>query len=406
MSDPHSRDPHAEPDAHDAGDSADAQAYSEYPDDADGYDDPDDYGPEPADRQSWKSHLAASPVRLVLAAIVVGAVVAGCIVAALGGFGDKGDVATSSIGESQRGPDKNAFNQSVPGDCLTWPADNPGKPSKVDCAQQHYFEVAGVIDTSAYPGTEFSSNAPWPGTDWFSTFRDEHCPTAVSAYLGGKLDPQGRFSVGLMYPSAEQWSDGERALRCGLQLSDSQGRLQPFLGKVGSQDQSLQWPAGTCIGINAQRQPTDAVACSEPHAFQVTAVVDLSGTFGAANSGAPAPSVDKQNAQLTKICPDLTDTFFGGDAKFAKTTLNVQWSTIAEPSWAAGSRKVVCYVGLPDAGGFATLVGDARQTLLINGKIPNPPPAQPPGRILPTAVPLPGGVEPNPTEMPAPNPVG
>ncbi|SKZ94805.1 Uncharacterised protein [Mycobacteroides abscessus subsp. abscessus] len=63
---------------------------------------------------------------------------------------------------------------------------------------------------------------------------------------------------------------------------------------------------------------------------------------------------------------------------------------------------MVCYIGLPDRGGFATLVGDARQTLLINGKLPAPPPQAPPGRVLPTPVPLPPGIQPNPEEVPAP----
>ena len=64
----------------------------------------------------------------------------------------------------------------------------------------------------------------------------------------------------------------------------------------------------------------------------------------------------------------------GGKAKLEATTLNTQWSVILEPSWLAGSRTAVCYLGLPDQGGFATLVGDARETLLINGKLPVPPP--------------------------------
>jgi hypothetical protein len=113
--------------------------------------------------------------------------------------------------------------------------------------------------------------------------------------------------------------------------------------------------------------------------------------------------VAEQDNYLKTTCPDVTSQFLGGPDKLTQTTLNLQWSTLAEPSWLAGSRKVVCYIGLPDQGGFATLVGDAATgTLLINGKVPTPPPVEPPGRLIPSPVPLPPGIEPNPIETPAP----
>ncbi|WP_188487296.1 septum formation family protein [Williamsia phyllosphaerae] len=360
--------------------------------------DPTDSGS--AHRFGW---LRAHPLRTVLAAIVLGAIVCGGIVLLTNSDSDTGAVAKTDIGADDRGPAKNAFNQSVAGDCLTWPSGNPGKPSKIGCGGEHLFEVAGSIDTSVYPGSQFGKKAPWPGTQKFVALRDQNCPAQVRSYLNGRFDPNGRFSVGMMYPSQAQWDDGERTLRCGVQYTNSAGELMPFLGRVADQDQALQWAPGTCIGINQQtRQPTDPVDCAEQHAFQVTGLVNLGTRFGAAGSGRPWPTVAQQNAYLTSTCPGITNTFLGGRAAFTKTTLNVQWSTVSQVSWLTGTRTAVCYIGLPDEKGFATLVGDAKGGLLINGKVPAPPPAEPPGRLNPTPVPNAPGLQPNPTELPAP----
>ncbi|SIS21316.1 septum formation family protein [Williamsia sterculiae] len=356
--------------------------------------------PEQSHRPSLRQRILAHPVRVILAAVVVGAIVFGAVAVATGLFDHRGNVDETGIGGDERGPAPNAFNRSVPGDCLNWPAGDPGKPAKVDCAAQHYFEVAGVLDTGVYPGSQFSSTAPWPGAQFFSQFRDQQCPPVVNGYLGGKYDPNGRFSVGLMYPSQAQWQEGERSLRCGLQVVGPGDTLAQFLGRVAGQDQSLQWPVGTCVGIDkASRQPTAPASCAEPHAFQVTGLVNLGKKFGPA----PAPSRAQQNEYLTTTCPTITEGYLGGRKKFTATTLNVQWSTIEATGWTAGSRTAVCYIGLPAKdGGFATLVGDARQSLLIDGKVPQPAPEAPPGRVNPTPVPLPSGIQPNPEEIPAP----
>ncbi|WP_262365468.1 septum formation family protein [Gordonia sp. OPL2] len=354
-------------------------------------------------KSRWQGSLLANPVRLVLAAVVIGAIVAGGIALALGVFNDSGSVGGTDIGENERLA-QNDFTRSVRGDCLDWPAGNPGEPAKVACDQKHRFEVAGPLDTALLPGSEFGESATWPGVERFAAIRDEQCPVIVDAYLDGRLDPQGRFSVGMMYPSQVQWDKGARELRCGLQQTGKDGTADQFVGRVADQDQSFQWPAGTCIGIDpATRKPTGStVNCTEAHAFQTTGTVVLAPRFGDRLSGKPWPGVEAQNDYLKSICPVQATRFLGGKNKLDATTLNVQWSVLSEPSWLAGSRTAVCYLGLPDRGGFATLVGDARSTLLINGKLPVPPPAAPPGRALPTPVPLPPGVAPNPEEVPAP----
>lgn len=359
----------------------------------------------PAATDAPASWLQRYVVLVGLAAVLVGALVAGGVAVALGAFTDRGSVGDTSIGENERLA-QNAFTKSVPGDCLTWPETKPGEPVSVPCADEHRFEVAGALDTAVLPGAEFGASAPWPGPERFAQIRDEQCPVIVNRYLDGRLDPQGRFSVGLMYPPAEQWAKGARELRCGLQVTAADGTPALFAGKVADQDQSFQWPPGTCIGINPDTRqvavPPTVVDCSEPHAFQTTGIVDLTQRFGDKNSGRPWPGVKDQNEYLATICPGQAERFVGGKEKLEATTLNTQWSVISEPRWLSGSRKVVCYLGLPDRGGFATVVGDARGTVLINGKLPQPPSQAPPGRALPTPVPLPPGVEPNSIETPAP----
>ncbi|WHU46645.1 septum formation family protein [Gordonia sp. L191] len=356
----------------------------------------------PSDYRGW---LQRNAVRVGLAAIVVGALVAAGVAFAMGVFNDRGSVGGTDIGQSERLAE-NAFTRSVAGDCLTWPENRPGDPAKVDCATEHRFEVAGALNTALLPGSEFGDSASWPGPERFGQIRDEQCPVIVNRYLNGRLDPDGRFSVGLMYPSDQQWAKGARELRCGLQITGADGTPQLFSGKVGEQDQSFQWPAGTCIGIDAATRrvasPPTVVNCSEPHAFQTTGIVDLAQRFGDATSGKPWPGEKAQNEYLTTICPGQAERFVGGKQKLDATTLNTQWSVISEPRWLSGSRKVVCFLGLPDRGGFATLVGDARGTVLVNGKVPQPPAPGPSGRATPTPVPLPPGVTPNPFETAAP----
>ena len=349
--------------------------------------------------------LQRNAVRIGLVAVIVGALVASGVAVSTGVFNDRGSVGETDIGENDRLAE-NAFTQSGPGDCLTWPENKPGEPSKVACTDEHRFEVAGELNTAVFPGTEFGDSAARPGPERFGQIRDEQCPVIVNRYLGGRLDPDGRFSVGMMFPSEQQWGKGARELRCGLQVTGADGTPQLYSGKVADQDQSFQWPAGTCIGIDVQTRrvatPPTAVNCSEPHAFQTTGIVDLSQRFGDVNSGKPWPGEKAQNDYLATICPGQAERFAGGKQKLEATTLNTQWSVISEPRWLSGSRKVVCFLGLPDRGGFATLVGDARGTVLINGRLPQAPSKAPPGRALPTPVPLPPGVVPNPLETPAP----
>ncbi len=357
----------------------------------------------PAGRASrWRSALVTHPLRVILVAGVVGSVALATTAYASGFIEGSGRVGGTKIGVGERVA-QDAFTQSTAGDCLQWEQGKPGAPTKVECSEPHRFEVAAAVDGRIVPGGEFAPDAKWPGPERFSVIRSEQCPVLVAGYLDGRFDPQGRFVPSLIYPSEAQWKRGQRDMRCGLIEQGVGGTEMEVVGRVAELDQSQQWQPGTCIGIDpVTHQPTFPVNCAEPHAFQTTGLIDMSARFGARTSGKPWPGIEEQNKFLTPICPVQAHRFMGGKNKFDKTTLNIQWSTVSEIGWLAGSRKAVCYMGLPFKGGFATLVGDARAQLLINGKIPTPPPAAPPGRALPTPVPMPPGIAPNPAEVPAP----
>lgn len=356
-----------------------------------------------ADGTASATRPSAARLVAVLVAVLLGAVAAGGVIAWRGGFSESGGLGSTVIGEGGA-YNETDFTRSQAGDCLTWTDDAAGTPVAVSCVEGHRFEVAGTLDTALFPGAEFGAQADWPGVDRFTQIRDEQCGVVVDRYLGGSLDPQGRLAVGLMFPSQNQWDRGARVLRCGIEQPGPNGTQLEFTGRAADTDQSFAWPEGTCIGFDeATRKPTtQPVDCSAPHAFQTTGVVDLSQRFGGRDSGKPWPAIAQQNDYLQTICPNQTNRFFGGENKFKASTLNVQWSVISEVSWLNGSRRVVCYVALPDRGGFAKLVGDARQQLLINGKLPVPPQEGPPGRALPTPVPLPEGYAPNDQEQPVP----
>lgn len=340
--------------------------------------------------------MSASKTRRALAAVGVGAVVAAIATFAISGGFDRSErlpTHTDAAGLSQSA-ENDEFDAAEAGDCLDWtPSADPNKDRqdmrRVDCAEEHRFEVAAPLDMSLYPAAEFGPGARYPGALRFAELRDEHCVSAVNSYLGAKFDPHGKFSVGLMFPSESAWMDGDRTLRCGIQLSSTTGNLLPFTGPVAGQDQSNVWPAGTCIGIN-QNVPSDPVDCAQPHAYEVISVVDLSGQFPGT-----MPSVEDQDKYLEGVCTQSSNEYLGSADALRNKTLTLFWDNLDLGSWLAGSRKINCSVGKEvDTGGFAAISGTAKGDILINGAPPVPPPPVPEGRSMPT--PLPGAAPPNP----------
>jgi len=259
------------------------------------------------------------------------------------------------------------------GDCLTWPPGEPERATKVDCAEEHLFEVA---DSEPIPPAEADNQ--------------QTCARAVGYYLGPHYDPGGRFVVGAV-------PTGGR-LVCGLQLPSDGVASFGFKGKVEDQDQSRVWPTGTCLGIREGKTTDIAVECGLPHALEITGTADLSTVFGQA-----APSTAAQDAVVRDACGVATSAYLSPKTLDA-TGLSVRYQPIDAAGWAAGSRRVACRIGSPTPdGGWATLVRSARNGVRIDGQpagplpsVPLPSPVQPPPSVeaaAPTTE-----AEPSPTE--------
>ncbi|WP_072691370.1 septum formation family protein [Rhodococcus marinonascens] len=355
--------------------------------------------PQPQNvKQSRKTlpRMSAPTTRRALAAVAVGAVVAAVATIAISdGFNrsEKLPALSSGSGAQATSVEGVAFASATVGDCLDWTSSTESggdrtDVAKVDCSQEHRFEVTSALDLSVYPGAEFGPGSRYPGALRFAVLRDEHCVPAVGNYLGANFDPNGKFSVGLMFPSESGWAAGERTLRCGLQFSSTAGTLLPFTGRVGEQDQSNIWDPGSCIGIS-QGVPTDPVDCAQPHAFEVISVVDLATRFPG-----PMPSVEDQDEYLEDVCTQASNEYLGSADALRDKTLTLFWDNLGLDSWLAGSRRINCSIGKETDSGFSTVTGSAKGEILIDGVAPVPPPPIGEGRSIPTplpgAAPLPG----------------
>jgi len=252
-----------------------------------------------------------------------------------------------------------------PGDCLIWPDRQPDMARIVDCSQPHRFEVAEAVDVS----DQYGPDAAPPTTVEIQTLSQQLCQPAVRSYLGSKYDPNGRFTIAMLWRGERHWREtGTRLVLCGLQQSGADGRQTTFVGRVADQDQSKTWPAGTCIGIDtASHVPTDVpVDCAAPHAMEVTGTVGVGAQFP---GGLPAEA--DQDAFLKDGCVKATDAYLAPVA-LRETTLTVVFSTIEQASWDAGSRQVACLIGAVSGTGWATLLNSAKGQLLIDGRPPAP----------------------------------
>jgi hypothetical protein len=265
-----------------------------------------------------------------------------------------------------------AFGTAAPGDCLTWSEADARDLSKVDCAEEHLFEVASQIDLSEYPGSEFGPDAPFPGELRFGELRTELCVPAVQQYLGARYDPYGKYSVNLINPGETGWKEGERTIRCGLQHVGTAGQVFPITGRIAEIDQARVFEPGTCIGIN-QDIPADPVPCDQPHAYEVVAIIDLGAEFTGG-----WPRLEDQDRFLDQQCTARTNEYLGSPERLGQLTLTAFWENVRLASWAAGTKRVNCAIGAQvETGGFATITGSAKGDILINGQPPSPPP--PPG---------------------------
>jgi hypothetical protein len=246
------------------------------------------------------------------------------------------------------------FSNAEPGSCLNWPDNAPDKPSFVQCRDDHRFEVAESVDVRNV---------------------EARCGEAVRRYLGGRYDPNGKFSVGVLWSGdAASTQAGARHLLCGLQLPGPDNQPAVFKGQVAELDQSKVWPPGTCLGIDtATGQSTDIpVDCEAPHALEVTGAVKLAERF----VGPPPPAAE-QEAFLMDACTRTTEAYLA-PIPLNTTRLALNYNTVSAASWAAGSRQVACAIGRKQGdNGWAPLTGTAKRAPSNSPSVPPAPPSSP-----------------------------
>ncbi|HWE91413.1 MAG TPA: septum formation family protein [Pseudonocardiaceae bacterium] len=250
------------------------------------------------------------------------------------------------------------------GDCLMWTQNGAGDLRAVDCGGAHVFEVTGSADlSSGYP-----SDAPFPDTASWQRITQQNCTGSVTTYLG-RLDPNGRFTVGALKPTGTQWSSGDRTLRCGVEIATLTG-LVSDTGSAKGADQSTVYPEGTCLALvnGVAGGPTD---CGNPHAYEIVGVVDLHQRFPGGY-----PAIGDQQTALASLCPPIATNYTGG-ANLASYGLTLTWDTVSQESWTAGSHLVNCKVGelAPSGQALASVTNSIRG---IGGAVA-PPAAQPGG---------------------------
>lgn len=234
-----------------------------------------------------------------------------------------------------------------PGTCMNWPKEDTSAMSKVSCEQDHLFEVAGTQDLAA----DHDRRAAFPDKDQWKQLVNKKCTEMSVQYLAGKLDPEGRYSVGAILPSEPNWKLGDRALRCGIQVASSSGKLYPTKDSAKTQDQSNVHPTGVCLGIALNF--TDIVDCAQPHSAEVIGTIDLGAQFP---DFAPA---EQQDNKLNQLCNDLAKAYAPG-LDISGNKLTVYWDNRKEESWKAGSKKVDCKIGAKDEVGIVPVVGSVK----------------------------------------------
>ena len=226
-----------------------------------------------------------------------------------------------------------------PGDCVKWDQrkDGPGTrdTSIVPCDQLHLIEITGrtvVPDAPAYP----------PESEWTRLTQSGDCAAQAKAYLGGVLDPYGRFGIGAIHPSLESWNDGDREMWCGLEAHSQAADADPdvselFTGSVHSQPQALLWPTGSCLGGGDGKTTFDGtVPCTAPHLYEVVGTVNAATRF-------TTPPPGSSNQWSTRLGADCAKV---AAARLGRLPAGVDTAVfpIDPASWAAGRRTTECAV--------------------------------------------------------------
>jgi hypothetical protein len=255
---------------------------------------------------------------------------------------------------------------SPSGTCLDWPHESPQNMRRVPCDQSHTFEVASNVEI----GGDYGENSPPPPENDWQQIVTDRCTAAGQQYLGGTLDPYGKYTVGALKPTADQWREGDRKLRCGLQrVSPSGKRLLTTTGAAADQDQSNVHEPGTCFGL-VDGEVGDPVDCAGVHAYEVVGIVDLTKVFDPKVYPPEATQLNK----LVDLCPGEAKKY-SGNADLKKLQLSLYPDTLKKESWAAGSRRVNCKVGAREPNGQ---LREVRGSVRADSAAPSSKPSAPP----------------------------
>lgn len=284
----------------------------------------------------YRSHSATRGTRLVIAGAFFGALIVLGLTTAF----------SWRIGPSAHAADSPAPFDAPVGSCLSWSAPQAADMHIVKCGQHHLFEVTGKLRLAK------GSAAPMPSHEQWQRIAERQCVPPAEHYLGGKLDPHGKYSVGVLMPSKQQWRDGDRTLRCGLQVAAPSGKLLPHTGSVTKSDQSAVYPPGTCLGVH-DKSVGDPVPCTKQHSYEIVGTVDLGEELGS-----DYPDKEKQKDTLLDACTKKLKSYAPG-VDLGDVGLTLTWDTRGKKSWKAGSYRVNCKVGAPlsDGSGLKPVTG-------------------------------------------------
>ena len=148
---------------------------------------------------------------------LVGTVAVACVVAtACGG------TTSSSTSEAKPSPSATsgprgktglALRDYQVGDCVSWPASaraaSLSTTTVVQCTSPHFVEIAGQAEV----GPEVID---YPTHDEWASIITKACEPIVAGYLGGVLDPRGRFDTHAIHPTRLLWELTNHILNCAV----------------------------------------------------------------------------------------------------------------------------------------------------------------------------------------------
>ncbi len=109
------------------------------------------------------------------------------------------------------------------GDCFnTSKALVADKATRVECAEPHSDEVAGVL---TFPGGD---GAAYPGQDGILEFGRDDCLRPVAEFYGSK-EPSATTQIFVFGPNEAAWDNGERAVVCSLREPTGTKRTGSYL---------------------------------------------------------------------------------------------------------------------------------------------------------------------------------